>query len=307
MVAACADEEDRAHVARDAYPGDSEARGEDRRDPVPARGTQALERSKVARTLRPRKSPSSMPTSGLEPGISLQRGGGGTLPNGSSTAVSAAQAAAGSGWSPPVGSHWSVQVPNRRWSRTARPSPSGRSWQAVVGTAAAAARQPARASAATACQRLRAGVPGTRNEPLKLRSLGATSHAVAGRSRRRTDSCQHGDQGEESHRKEGSAPIHSPRAPGQANPHHRRRRLHRHDARAPPRRRERGRRGRQPPSRRALGHAARRASELHLPPGGRARLGRHARARARRRPTSSTAPRSPASTPCSRARCGRCA
>ena len=54
----------------------------------------------------------------------------------------------------------------------------------------------------------------------------------------------------------GSAPVDSPRAQGQADLHHGRRRLHRHDARAPARRRQPDRRGRQPPPRRALGHAS---------------------------------------------------
>ena len=54
-------------------------------------------------------------------------------------------------------------------------------------------------------------------------------------------------------------------------------------------------------------HAARGASELPLPPGRRPRPRRGEGARARARRTSSTAPRSPASTRCARARCGRCA
>ena len=67
--------------------------------------------------------------------------------------------------------------------------------------------------------------------------------------------------------------LDSPRASdGKTNRHHRRRRVHRHDARAPARRRERDRCARQPPSRLARRHTARGASELHLRPGRRARL-----------------------------------
>ena len=60
---------------------------------------------------------------------------------------------------------------------------------------------------------------------------------------------------------------------------------------------KRDRRGRQPPPRRALGHGARRAPELHVPPRRRARRGRRSRSSRAARRTSSTAPRSPASTP----------
>ena len=77
----------------------------------------------------------------------------------------------------------------------------------------------------------------------------------------------------------GSASIDSPRnARRQADLRHRRRRLHRHDARADGSSTRTSHRRRQPPPRRALGHAARRASELHVPPGGRPRPRGDARA-----------------------------
>ncbi len=67
-------------------------------------------------------------------------------------------------------------------------------------------------------------------------------------------------------------PLDSPRgAERQEDPDHRRSRLHRDDARAPARRRERGDRVRQPAPRRALGHRPRRAPELPLRAGRRAR------------------------------------
>ena len=69
----------------------------------------------------------------------------------------------------------------------------------------------------------------------------------------------------------GSAPVDSPRARGQTDLRHRRRRLHRDDAGPAARRGQRDRRGRQHAPGRALGHAARRAPELHAPPGRRAR------------------------------------
>ena len=60
-------------------------------------------------------------------------------------------------------------------------------------------------------------------------------------------------------------PLDSPRgSERQEDPDHRRRRLHRDDARAAARRRERGDRVRQPPPRRALGHRPRRPPELPL-------------------------------------------
>ena len=99
--------------ARDAIRSSAERETGRRR---PARSGPTAERDARARAREDRSGPCvrgsrprSSATSRLEPGISLQRGGGGTGPSGSSTAVRAAQAASGSGWSPPVGSHWSRQ------------------------------------------------------------------------------------------------------------------------------------------------------------------------------------------------------
>ena len=161
LVAACADEEDRAHVARDGIrvPGARylEPGVEDRRDPVPASRDARVRALEHRADLAPRKSPSSSATSGLEPGISSQRGGGASLPNGSCTAASAAQAAAGSGWSPPVGSHSErpadrIAVAPGRPERQLQVDPRV---AAVSATATAAAREPKR------CQRdeRRCGLP----------------------------------------------------------------------------------------------------------------------------------------------------
>ena len=103
-------------------------------------------------------------------------------------------------------------------------------------------------------------------------------------------------------------PLDSPRgSERQEDPDHRRSRLHRNDARPAARRRQRGDRVRQPPPRCALGHRPRRAPELPLRAGRRARPAGADRGHEGRRRTSSTPPGSRASTPCSRAPCGRCA
>ena len=87
-------------------------------------------------------------------------------------------------------------------------------------------------------------------------------------------------------------------AGGQADLHHRRRRLHRHDARARAGRAQRRRRVRQPPPRRAVGTELADHPNFTLVQGD--ILDADALREARRaRRTSSTARRSPASTPCS--------